>query len=291
MVLLTRPDSITGWARRISSEGLRTVTILAAFFSIEPSLVSARAKGGPGLAHELYIHKDYYRAITEYKREAFFADSAHQKRWADFRIGESYRKSGRAEESVSYLARAARFSESDELSDSCVFSLARSYIQMGSFPAARAILDSLGKEVPCKLALAGWSSLLEGDFETARGLFASAGRDSLADLAAACTEIRWKSPAAAAVMSAILPGSGQVYAGGYRQGVTSFLLHALFGYLTYRAIDDHRYFEAAAAVYTGFSRFYVGNIISASSLVREDNHRRMDEVIRTGLTEHGEDLE
>ena len=264
---------------------------MAAFFLIEWNPVSARSADMPGLAGQLYRDKDYYRAITEYKRESFFKRSTYQKRWSDFRIGESYRKSGRPEESVPHLINAAWFGAPDGLTDSCVLSLARSYIDMGSYPAARGVLDSLKEDVPVKLTLAGWSYLLERDFESARGLFASVGKDSLADLATSCRETHWKSPRTAAIMSAVIPGSGQIYAGGYRQGVTSFLLHGLIGYLTYRAVDDRRYFEAAAAIYTGFSRFYVGNIMSASSLAREHNQEKMEEFISRGRTRNGEDLE
>jgi hypothetical protein len=277
--------------KKLSSGALKTITILVPFFLIEWGPLSAQPRETSGFAEHLYTSKDYYRAISEYKRESFFEENTLKKRWADYRIGESYRKSGRAEKSVPYFVNAAWFGVPDSLTDSCVLSLARSYIDMGSFETARGILDSLGKETPEKAALAGWSYLLEGDFENAGPLFSSADRGPLADLTAVGQKTRWKSPRTAAVMSAVIPGSGQIYAGGYKQGAISLLLHGLIAYVTYRAVEDHRYFEAGAALYTGFSRFYVGNILAASSLARERNRVGMAELVEKAKREHGGDLD
>lgn len=266
---------------------------MLAFFLIECSPVSllAAERDSPGLAEHLFDHRDYYRAITEFERASFFAGDASLKRWAKYKIGESYRKSGRPEEAIPHLIGAARFGVGDQLTDSCVVSLARSYLELGSYGSARSILDSLSRGGTTRTALEGWSHLLEGDYGNARVLFHSAGRDSLAALAIALETLPTKSPLVAGAMSAVVPGTGQIYAGAYRQGLTSFLVHALLGYVAYSSVKDSRYFEAAAAIYTGFSRFYVGNIMSASSLVRTQNQRRVEALVREGRLRYGEDLE
>jgi hypothetical protein len=269
---------------------LKVVTIFAAFFSIEAGALFVSADES-GFARSLYVKGDYYRAITEYKRSYFHSKEMWTKRWANYRIGECYRKSGRPLGGLSHATDAVWFGAKDELTDSCVVSLAKSYIELGEYYSARGILDSLENESDTqKTLLRGWTYLLESDYQNARALFLSAGADSLAALSLEGENIRDKSPLVAGILSAAIPGSGQVYAGAYKQGIVSLLLHGIIGYFAYEGVRDGRYFETAAALYTGVSRFYVSNILSASRLVREGNEKKRIELAREARRRHGDAL-
>lgn len=271
---------------------MRISIILAAFSLIETFPLCAFGEKSSTFADRLFKNRDYYRAITEYKRFSYFSNESGQKRRASFRIGESYRKSGRPEKGIPYLLGAARFNPPDALTDSCSFSLAKSWMELGQYEMARHILDSLQSEEDSTImVLEAWSYFLEGDFQNARSSFLSAHASPLAELAVKGEELRTKSPRAASVMSAVLPGTGQIYAGAYRQGFISMALHGLMGYLLYRSIVDQRYFEAAATFYTGFSRFYVSNIASASRLAGEHNEAQRSRLVEEARSMYGDDLE
>ncbi len=269
---------------------MKAATIFAAFFSIEACALSLGADES-GFARSLYVKGDYYRAITEYKRSSFHGREVRTKRWASYRIGECYRKSGRSLSGLSYSADAAWFGVKDDLTDSCVISLAKSYIELGQYRSARGILDSLENEGDTQRALlTGWTYLLESDYQNARAVFLSAGADSLAQLSLQGENIHDKSPLVAGVLSAVIPGSGQLYAGAYKHGVVTLILHGVIAYFAYEGIRDGRHFETAAAVYTGVSRFYLSNILSASRLVREGNEKKRIELARRARRLHGDAL-
>jgi hypothetical protein len=81
---------------------------------------------------------------------------------------------------------------------------------------------------------------------------------------------RVKSPALAGVLSAVLPGSGQLYAGSLPAAAVTFLLNGLFIGATVELARDKQYVTAAAAG-TAASVFYLGGIINAADLARRRN--------------------
>ncbi len=71
-----------------------------------------------------------------------------------------------------------------------------------------------------------------------------------------------KSPTLAALFSAVLPGSGRVYAGHIHDGVTGFMLFALFTTLTIHAYDEN--YAVAAPILAGFTFvLYGGEVYGA----------------------------
>jgi len=101
--------------------------------------------------------------------------------------------------------------------------------------------------------------------------------------------IGYKSPELAGVMSAILPGSGQLYNERYKDGVCSFILNALFIWGAYKAFDDENY--ALGGILTIFEvGWYTGNIYTAVNGAHKYN-RKIDEDIFKKSLENCELLE
>lgn len=70
-----------------------------------------------------------------------------------------------------------------------------------------------------------------------------------------------KSPALASIMSAVIPGSGKIYAGDWKNGLMSFLYVAATGFNAYRGFRKHGVNSGYGWVYSGLSFcFYAGNI-------------------------------
>ena len=87
---------------------------------------------------------------------------------------------------------------------------------------------------------------------------------------------RWESarhtrrPAVAGILSALLPGAGQIYDGSIQAAAVTFALNALFIGATVELARDHEYWTATAAGTVG-SFFYIGGVINAVDLARRRN--------------------
>lgn len=90
---------------------------------------------------------------------------------------------------------------------------------------------------------------------------ATPGLDPLVS-AMSSTRAGHRSPLAAGLMSAVLPGAGQVYAGRYRDGIMSFAINALFVSSTVLAAQKKEY--GLAGVLGGTELlWYGGNVVGA----------------------------
>lgn len=79
-----------------------------------------------------------------------------------------------------------------------------------------------------------------------------------------------KSPPLAATMSAVIPGTGQMYAERFRDGFVALAVNGLFIAGTVAAFDDENYAVAVIVGGVGLP-FYVGNIYGAANATRKWN--------------------
>ena len=143
--------------------------------------------------------------------------------------------------------------------------LAWAYVTNRDDEAAAAVMPRL--PAPRQAALRALAALGdEDDFaDAARGLDPRA-----LELGRRYHDAREKSPALAGVLSAVLPGSGQLYAGSLQAAAVTFVLNSLFIGATVELARDKEYVTAAAAG-TAASVFYIGGIINAADLARRRN--------------------
>ncbi|MCB0308651.1 MAG: hypothetical protein KDD48_04715 [Bdellovibrionales bacterium] len=82
-------------------------------------------------------------------------------------------------------------------------------------------------------------------------------------------------------LSAVLPGTGQLYLGDFRAAALSFLVNGLFGFATYQFFDRDLPGPGAASALV-FSITYTGNILNVYKILdrRKNNlKRRIDEFV------------
>lgn len=80
----------------------------------------------------------------------------------------------------------------------------------------------------------------------------------------------YKSPTKAAIMSAIIPGLGKIYANEVVDGISAFLLTGLFTYLAVDKFDKQQH--TSAWLYTALAAFfYSGNIYGSAAAVQNYN--------------------
>ncbi|MBU2260328.1 MAG: tetratricopeptide repeat protein [Proteobacteria bacterium] len=246
-------------------------------------------------AFDLFHTGEHYRAITEAKRYAsFFPTGPHAGEMAKL-IGDAYLMSHEWTEAITaYDEFLARFPTSP-LVNTATFHKAICLVKQGNTAEAERLFHLIlsGASPERKGDAARWEILLlirQNRFEEAERLL----RDQmirreiepeaglLEEILAKKKNVRYKSPEAAGVLSAILPGSGQFYNERYKDGVYSFLLNALFIFGAYKAFDSENY--GLGGVLTLFEiGWYTGGIYGAVGGAHKHNRKIEEDHFRIGL--------
>lgn len=92
-------------------------------------------------------------------------------------------------------------------------------------------------------------------------------------------KVKKKSPFLAALMSAIIPGSGKIYAGKRGQGIASFLQSTVAGIQAYEGYKKGGIKSPRFIIYGGlFTVFYIGNIWGSSLSVKIKQQEMYDHI-------------
>ena len=126
----------------------------------------------------------------------------------------------------------------------------------------------------------GWRHIFAGEWDEARESLAEAGNS--AGLIALCDTAESKSFSLTLgmVMSALLPGAGQFYAGEYLNPVITMAWVAFGSWLVVDAIKAHRYFDAFVEANYILLRFYRGNLSYTYDLITRKNTEIKNGILR-----------
>jgi outer membrane protein assembly factor BamD (BamD/ComL family) len=239
---------------------------------------------------------EYYRAVTEYKKFMILFPDSGKADYASFEIamayfkGEEYGAAAR-----SFLALREKYPESG-------YAIPASYLEgysqwkLKNYDRARAALEPLVEQhpeseyAPRSLVVISLAALDENKVEVSRQALkrfldrypGHPGEENVREAVVQLDryqELPEKSPVLAGVMSAILPGSGYIYAEHYGDGITAFLINGLFIAGTVAAINQENY--AVAGIVGGIGvPFYLGNIYGSANAAKKWNLGVRNEVIR-----------
>jgi hypothetical protein len=87
--------------------------------------------------------------------------------------------------------------------------------------------------------------------------------------------IRTKSPFLSGVLSAVIPGSGYIYAGEVKEGLSAFLVNSLLGAGIY-ALFKHGNTGSGILTSLVAAPFYFGNIIGSANAAHLSNNRNKE---------------
>ena len=265
---------------------LPLLLLAGAALAAEPD-ATERAKEALRFAESLAVEKDYYRAVTEYKRAAFLAPGSEVERQAFYGIGMAYRAGEKWEPSVEAFRRMG-----DERGE---FEAAETLRLSGDADAARDAFRAFLEKFPksqdsdrARLRLASCLARLKALKEAAEVLQgipesspcypeAKKGREDLA----APPDLRPKSPALAGTLSAVLPGAGQCYAGRPAGGAATFLVNGL---LIGGTVESFRTDRNALGALLGLAALaaYGGNVYGAVGDAHKAN-REAEEIWLQGV--------
>lgn len=230
---------------------------------------------------------DYYRGITEYKKLLIlFADSP-QADSALFSIGMAYYRGEEYEPaSRTFSSLSKRFPQSRHLAQAayhqglCLIKLHQPEKASEAFAVAAA-LSKKNEEVRSATFGMAIAAFDRQDLSATRltlEQFVQQGSDAsgVSKAREAITLLDrnrhppYKSALLAGTMSALIPGSGHIYAGHYGDGITALLLNGLFIAGTVVAVQQENYAVAGVAGLIGLP-FYIGNIYGGANAATKWN--------------------
>jgi TolA-binding protein len=276
----------------MSKLNLTPVILIALFLFCQTPVASA--KQGIVLTDDVQMtlgqafmeEGDYYRAITEFKKLTFLFPDSERLPEALYGIGMAY-YNGKDYGSAAKSFAKVRQTYSKSYFCSAAFHEGLSYEKLGrhddaalAYERARLFDSSHPDAANAHLGLVlnkaehddiakAKSELKKFQVSYPENITTAASQDSFS-LFDAYEAHPKKSPTLAGTMSAIIPGSGQVYAEHYRDGLMAFVVNGLFIAGTIAAIDNENY--ALAGIVGGVGvPFYVGNVYGAANAARKWN--------------------
>lgn len=230
---------------------------------------------------------EYYRAVTEYKKLLILFPDSQDADYAWYKIGMAYYKGEEYQDCAeSFSSLRAKYKQSEYL-DEAQFFEALCFWRAEQLEPARMLFDDLARSHPdsryAPLSLMG-SSLVALDEEN---IAASSSRlvqlikrypheESAQKAGKAIAllhqyqEIPQKSEVLAAVLSALVPGSGYMYAAHYGDGVTAFAINGLWIAGAVTGIRAEYYAVAGVLAGVGLP-FYLGNIYGSANAAKKWN--------------------
>jgi outer membrane protein assembly factor BamD (BamD/ComL family)/TM2 domain-containing membrane protein YozV len=225
----------------------------------------------------LFLEGDYYRAVGEYKKLIFLCPSWPGRPGIELRIGRAYAAALRWDDALNTLGQlVARYPRSSE-AQLAALDIGRAHIERNEFGLAASRMRAFLEDHPSSDKLHRQATMLLAESLVHDQLF-EAARLVLAGLDDGIPSTQWvgriqselsqhrqlpsRSPWLAGVLSAVVPGTGQFYAGRARDGILALFLNGLFAAGAYEAVEHHVNVAAGATAFFGFA-WYTGNVFSA----------------------------
>ncbi|TYO96823.1 tetratricopeptide repeat protein [Geothermobacter ehrlichii] len=258
---------------------------------------AATADDQLGFADRLFSEEDYYRAVTEYKRFLYHFPDHPEAPGALLRMARAYLAGERFEEADRTLEQlAASFPDSPEAVRGALL-YAEAAFRRHDYLRARQRYRQAARTYPRLRQQAdyriAWCLIEEEKYADARQLLAPLPGTQATALAAGIDRLQslpLKSPATAGVLSALLPGAGQVYTGRYRDGAIALALNAAFIFAAVEAFDNDSPVLGGILTFIELG-WYGGNIYNAVNNAHKGNRRRLEEERTSLRRRYGLDLE
>ena len=230
-----------------------------------------------GYSNNLFNSKQYFDAITEYKRLQFFDSTKIFNYEINYKIGECYKAGSKYDDAVQYFSLAEMNARTDdELFDSKT-QIIRTNILRRTTDRALQLCDELEKDQRFSGKSdqinywRGWALILADNWDAATKSFAKINSNHELKKLAEQTEKAKVSVTFAKVISYILPGSGAIYSGKFLSGLMSLSWNLLSGYWTINSFIDDQVFDGVVVAELVWLRFYRGAIQNAEEFAIEKN--------------------
>jgi tetratricopeptide (TPR) repeat protein len=249
------------------------------FVSIFTVAISAQNQLHQALlkASQNYQSENYFEAIAEAKRVIYF-DVEKLYHAAAFEImGDAYKETGHYSEAVQAYTQAEINSFDLEYVHLLKIKKVKTNILRLAIPSSLRILEELENEKSDEKNIEeinywrGWVYIFNDDWSAASKEFGKINNQHELKLFCEKVDNEKYSVTFAKTISAILPGSGQIYSGNYLNGIFSLGWNVLWGYLSVKSFIDNRIFDGAMISSLLWLRFYNGNLHNAEEFAKQKN--------------------
>lgn len=261
-----------------------------------------RANDTELFANQLYKERDYFRAITEYKRNRYFSDDENEKWISTVRIAESYWLSQKYESSLEFI-----FNMNNEQNDVTkkvwtLSTIALNYYGMKLFPNAKLYLNEAisinDNSSPLPYMYRSIINLEGGDTASAyldlmtiksqKWNVYSDQIDSVLnsafDTINKMQNLQKKSEVLSAGFSSIVPGLGQLYSGHWFDAIQALSMIGSFALASY-GVYFYEKSNGGPYIYTGVLSaitlsFHISNIYGAYKTAGYFNQKQKEDALQ-----------
>lgn len=240
-------------------------------------------------ADHLFETGEYYRAITEYSRFLFFFPDDPLVKLVRLKVAYAYQKGEQWEDAGKQFETLCRDYQGQEIGREACFQSAETLRLAGHYRQAitryRQFMEAYPEDDRLDLAFfrTGCLHLELQEWLEAASAFSSVKADSRFSAEAAylgrearrLAVLPLKKPFLAGILSAAIPGAGQMYARRYRDGITAFLVNGGFIWGAAEAFDQNQHGLGSILLVMEFG-WYAGNIYSAINSTGKFNQRTLE---------------
>lgn len=228
-------------------------------------------------------------ALKTYQRVLFFGGAQHRQE-CQYQLATLHGALGNYEKASYFFDLLYQNAQTDSLRYEALFGKTGMLMLQQQHKSALIELLSLPKTLPepwssRKQLFLGAAHFGIQEFDLARAdllpLFAAedvAGRAAFERLMRQAERASRKNPRTARVLSMILPGAGQVYAGDLKNGINSLLINALMGYWFVATGLSYTFVDAAATVSPWLLRYYTGGVRRAGEILEHKKEVRLRKI-------------
>ena len=215
-----------------------------------------------------YQNQQYQNAIESGRRVLFFDKADKYKKEVTKILGKAYFQSGEYKQSAKYYDIAYEYaSGKDSTPHQLIMKKAMALLMDGTLQLAKAELLALppdlnSQEQRQKHLLLGITAFQRASFPKAEQYFIKAVPDSdssrVNKLFMKNKDLKRYDSWLPRIMSLIVPGSGQMVLGDFKNGINSLLLTGAIYTLFINTAQAYSFLEAILGVFPTFQRYYVG---------------------------------
>ncbi|MBN1131973.1 MAG: hypothetical protein JXR52_12600 [Bacteroidales bacterium] len=257
------------------------ISIYPCFFSESSGQTIEEAFGYAG---ELFRSGDYEQTELELRRILFHSDILDKECY--LLLSECTDRIGRSDRSFEYMRKALVLETDDSIRLEMKLGLIQKFLKSNQPIYSLLLLHEIRNQAPCYAEreilfyLVATHYLLENYSESEENLHKLSaympGYDSasISHLYKKSIRNERKRTFQYSMYSAIIPGSGQLLSGAYRQGIDIFLLNSVIFSCAGILIKYQSVLDAILTVLPFIQRYYLGNIITAKKTAEQQKEEK-----------------
>ncbi|MBN1798951.1 MAG: hypothetical protein JW822_10255 [Spirochaetales bacterium] len=247
-----------------------------------------------GFAEWLFEQGEYERAAGEYLRFLFLNSNKNEAALL-LKIGLCYKKAENYSKAITTFHKALALIIDDNQKEAVYYELAYCFFKLELYQDSLSVVlqsQSVVREKSSRLILLETAdSLCLTDWDTAFLLMDAYLKQPQADYYDLATELNnftvqgqslpYKSPVFSGILSAVIPGSGKIYAGNFMDGLFSLITVGIFGGMAAYSFYEDGAESVPGWIYTAVGGiFYLGNIYGSVTAAHLYNERQEQLIIQ-----------